>query len=502
MKTFSKLAALAALAASIAYATPHLRDLPIVESSQLRSALTRSELLAKAQILEDFAYNTTERNRAIFSPGHKATYEYIYKFIQDLGDYYDVEYNEFTAESSSGKASVDGVPIASASPMTYTASGVVTGKVVQVANLGCDAADYPAEVSGSVALIIRGTCTFGAKAKLAGQAGAIGTIIYNNVPGAFGGTLGGDDPDFVPTVGITDVDGLALVAAIGNGTKTATLDVLVTQLPTYNVIAQTKGGDQENVLTIGAHSDSVPAGPGINDNGSGSVTLLEIAKQLTAFKTNNAVRFGWWSAEEVGLVGSTRYVEGLSPEELAKIKLYLNFDMLASPNYVYAIYDGDGSAFNTSGPPGSDAAEHLFEEYFKNEANLPFVPTEFDSRSDYAAFAAAGIPVGGLFTGAEVQKTEEEAALFGGQAGVSYDANYHLAGDNVANLDMDAWIENSKAVAHAVATYATSFESLGNENSIVGPERAQWRQKLPAGEPVAAHRIGGCSHSHDNDVEI
>ncbi|EHK97568.1 putative leucine aminopeptidase 2 [Glarea lozoyensis 74030] len=313
---------------------------------------------------------------------------------------YDVEYNEFFAATSSGSLVVDGVNIP-ARPMTFTPSGPLDG------------------------------------------------------------TLGAADPAFVPTVGISDTAGASLVSQLATATKTASLDVLVTDLPTYNVIAQTKGGDKDNVLLVGAHTDSVNAGPGLNDNGSGTIALLEIAKQLTAFKTNNAIRFGFWSAEEVGLVGSTRYANGLSEAELAKITLYLNFDMLASPNYVYAIYDGDGSAFNISGPPGSAAAEKLFEDYFRNDVGLNTIPTAFDSRSDYAAFAARGVPVGGLFTGAEVKKTPEQAVLFGGQAGVAYDVNYHGAGDNVSNLNVGAWIQNTKAIAHAVATYGISFASLG-----------------------------------------
>ncbi|KAH8684825.1 putative leucine aminopeptidase 2 [Tricladium varicosporioides] len=453
MKSMFLSAALAAIAVVTSAA-----DLPLVQSNQLRRVLLRSELLSKARTLEGFAYATPERNRQIFTPGHKATYEWIYNSIKELGDYYTVEYNEFLAQSATGKLTVDGIAVA-ADPMTFTPSGAPSGAIVAVANIGCDAADYP-DLTGKVALILRGTCPFAQKAKLAGRAGAVGTIIYNNVAGSLQGTLGAEDPDFVPTVGISQADGQSLVESIKTATKTAALDVLVTQLPTYNVIAQTKGGDQNNVLLAGAHTDSVKAGPGINDNGSGTIALLEIAKQLTKFSTKNAIRFGWWSAEEVGLVGSTKYVAGLSPEELAKITLYLNFDMLASPNFVYAIYDGDGSAFNISGPPGSAAAEKLFQDYFTKDAGLPYVPTAFNSRSDYAAFAAAGVPVGGLFTGAEVTKTAEEAKLFGGQAGVAYDVNYHAAGDNVANLNVGAWIQNTKAVAHAVATYGISFESL------------------------------------------
>ena len=228
----------------------------------------------------------------------------------------------------------------------------------------------------------------------------------------------------------------------------------------YNVIAQTKGGDANNVLVLTAHTDSVDAGPGINDNGSGSIGLLEIAVQLARFSVDNAIRFVWVAAEEFGLLGSTYYVSQLSEEERNKIRLELNFDMIASPNFVYAIYDGDGSAFNVSGPPGSAEAEKLFEDYFTNDAGLKYVPTEFDGRSDYGPFLKAGIPTGGLFTGAEQIKTEEEQAVFGGQAGVAYDINYHGAGDNVANLNLTAFLENTKAIAHSVATYGRSFDTI------------------------------------------
>lgn len=184
-------------------------------------------------------------------------------------------------------------------------------------------------------------------------------------------------------------------------------------------------------------------GPGINDDGSGILALLEIATQLTKFSVNNAVRFSFWAAEEIGLLGSNYYVSQLSAEEIAKIRIYLNFDMIASPNYIYAVYDGDGSAFNVSGPSGSAQGENLLVTYL-NSVGLKTVPTKFDGRSDYQAFINAGMPSSGLFTGAEGIKTVEEQALFAGQAGVAYDVNYHGAGDTVQNLNMDAWIQNSK----------------------------------------------------------
>lgn len=280
----------------------------------------------------------------------------------------------------------------------------MTAPVVAVANIGCDAADYPAELSGNIALIERGTCTFGVKASLAAAAGASGAIIYNNVPGALAGTLGGPG-DYVATLGVTQETGQTLLSAVEAGELSATLivDAIAENRTTYNVIAETKTGDKNNVLILGGHTDSVFAGPGINDDGSGTVGVLEVAKALTKYKVKNAVRFGFWSAEEFGLLGSYHYMKTLngsisgSPAEVAKVRAYLNFDMIASPNYVLGIYDGDGNAFNLTGPKGSDTIEKDFEDFFKNNG-LPSVPSIFSGRSDYAAFLQNGVPSGGKFS--------------------------------------------------------------------------------------------------------
>lgn len=138
----------------------------------------------------------------------------------------------------------------------------------------------------------------------------------------------------------------------------------------------------------------------------------------------------------------------------------LDFDMMASPNYAYQIYDGDGSVFGESGPPGSAEAEKEFQRFFTVEAKENWTSIEFDGRSDYGPFLEAGVATGGIACGAEGIKTVEEAAQFGGVAGVAYDINYHAAGDNVKNLNMGAWIVMTKAIAHMTATYARSFDSL------------------------------------------
>ncbi|KAI4187621.1 MAG: hypothetical protein L6R41_002688 [Letrouitia leprolyta] len=445
---------------------PQPRALPLVESNKLRRVLLRSNLLAKSKILEGFAYATPERNRVFGGTGHNATVNYIYDQIKALSGYYNVELQPFVELYSAGNASVKVAGAdQGATLFTYSPSGTFSEPLVAVANVGCDAADYP-DLTGKIALISRGTCQFGVKSALAGSAGADAAIIYNNVDGDLAGTLGAPprpEGEYVPTAGISLAAGTALKNQLAGGaTVTADINVnsIVENRTTYNVIAQTAGGDPNNVLVLTAHTDSVDAGPGINDNGSGSVGILEVAIQLAKYSTNNAIRFVWVSAEEFGLLGSEFYVASLSDAEKAKIRLNLNFDMIASPNYKYGIYDGDGSSFGTVGAPGSAEAEKLFQDYFTNDAGLKYVPDAFDGRSDYAPFADAGIAAGGLFTGAEGIKTEEEVALFGGKAGVAYDVNYHGAGDNVKNLNMDAFIQNAKAIAHAVATYGRSFASL------------------------------------------
>lgn len=299
------------------------------------------------------------------------------------------------------------------------------------------------------------------------------------------GTLG-EEGAYPPTIGISKADGDAFVAAIASGTShVASIAIELSTVTTYNVIAETLGGDHSNIVHLGAHSDSVEAGPGINDNGSGSIALLEIAQQLTRFRTANAVRFSWWAAEEQGLLGATAWVAAQTQAELDKIRLYLNFDMVASPNYVYAIYDGDGSAFGVSGPAGSAQAERLFEAYFRDVEGVGSVPSEFDGRSDYGPFLDVGVAAGGLFTGAEGVKTEAERVMFGGEAGVAYDVNYHAAGDGVANLSRRAFGVCARAMAHSVGVLARSTAVL-DEGAAAAAKR-----RVGGGGARKTQRVGG-----------
>ncbi len=240
--------------------------------------------------------------------------------------------------------------------------------------------------------------------------------------------------------------------------------------PTFNVIAETKTGRADNVVMMGAHLDSVRDGAGINDNGSGSASILETAVQLAKVnKVNNKVRFAWWGAEEAGLLGSTHYVNDLvanDPAELGRIATYLNFDMVGSPNYQIGVYDADESTYPApvAVPEGSIQTEDVLTDYF-DSVGQAWVDTEFSGRSDYQAFIVNGVPASGLFTGAEQLKTAEEAALFGGEAGVAYDVNYHGAGDDISNVNLEALDINSNAIAHAAITLAQSTQAINGARS-------------------------------------
>ncbi|WP_301174617.1 M28 family peptidase [Actinomadura geliboluensis] len=220
----------------------------------------------------------------------------------------------------------------------------------------------------------------------------------------------------------------------------------------YNLIADWPGGDTSDILMTGAHLDSVTAGPGINDNGSGTAAILETALAVARanYQPSRHLRFAWWGAEELGLVGSTYYVNNLPASERSKITGYLNFDMVGSPNPGYFAYDGDGSS-GSGGPAGSAQIEQVLRAYFAT-INVPVQDTAFDGRSDYGPFIRVGIPAGGLFTGAEGRKTTQQAQLWGGQAGVAFDRCYHSSCDTTSNISDTALDRNSDAIAYAVWT--------------------------------------------------
>jgi Peptidase family M28/PA domain len=333
---------------------------------------------------------------------------------------------------------------------------------------GCQSSDYNGMPSGAIALVQRGTCTFAQKFKLADRSGAGGMILFNE------GQPGRTIPLWFDVTGI-DVPSMAATydaaEALANGvehgltglTARFKIDWRPGTYPTRNVIAETASGDPNNVIVVGAHLDSVGVGAGINDNGSGSAGILEIAEQLSGVTLRNKIRFVWFSAEESGLLGSEAYVASLPAGERDKIAAMLNFDMIGSPNFVRFVYDGDLSDSEPpagGAPAGSAEIEDLFLDYFASQG-LATRPTAFDGRSDYGPFIEAGIPAGGLFTGAEGIKTAEEAAVFGGTAGQQYDPCYHLGCDGLSNLSTLALEQMADAAAHATITLAQANQRAG-----------------------------------------
>ncbi|MDQ0930313.1 M28 family metallopeptidase [Streptomyces turgidiscabies] len=208
----------------------------------------------------------------------------------------------------------------------------------------------------------------------------------------------------------------------------------------YNLIADWPGGDANQVIMAGSHLDSVTAGPGINDNGSGSAAVLEIALAVSRaqYQPTKHLRFAWWGAEELGIVGSRFYVNNLSSANRARVKGYLNFDMIGSPNPGYFVYDDDPTI------------EKTFKDYYAGIGIPTEIETEGDGRSDHAPFKNAGIAVGGLFSGADFTKTATQAAKWGGTSGRAFDRCYHASCDTIANIDDTALDRNSDAAAYAV----------------------------------------------------
>lgn len=456
-----------------------------VNTKKLRKAVTVNGILQHERQLQRIA-NQNDGTRASGTPGYEASMKYVSKTLRKAG--YKVTIQKFTFPFSRDLAPAE---LSELSPTakdfetgsySYSGSGDVTGQIVPTNDLvipatpepsstsGCEASDFPTTPGGpAIALIQRGTCSFEVKADNAAAAGYDAAIIFNEGnPGRTDlsvGTLGA--PKSIPVVGLSYDDAVSLYEASQSGPVTARVFTSTESdlnRKTYNVIADSPRGKKKGeTVVVGAHLDSVAEGPGINDNGSGSATILEIAEQMAAKKYNKKlqrkVRFAFWGAEESGLLGSERYVDKLNTKQLNKIYANLNFDMVGSPNYVRFVYDGDGSDTPDAGPAGSAEIEKVFTDYFKSQ-KLATAPTAFDGRSDYGPFIAVGIPSGGLFSGAEGIKTDAEAAVFGGTAGEPYDACYHSVCDTMSNLSTKALNELGDGAAHAVLTLALSKRGL------------------------------------------
>ncbi|MGH2791000.1 MAG: M28 family peptidase [Actinomycetota bacterium] len=440
-----------------------------VDSTALRNAVTLAGIREHQQEFQNIA-NANGGTRLAGTSGYDQSADYVFDRLVAAGyspvrQVFDFAFFQELSPSQMEQTAPTPTPYVNGTDfltMDYSAAGDVTAPVTAVdvvlalprdpVTSGCDGDfaevgaggfgnivadptgpdDFASFPAGNIALMQRGTCTFALKVKNAEAAGASAAIIFNqgNTPGReplFGGTLGG--PAGIPALSVSFALGDTFATTSGLELHIVT-DTVSEIRPTENIIAETATGRTDRVVVVGAHLDSVQAGPGINDNGSGSATILEIAEQFSklGIEPRNQVRFAWWGAEEEGLLGSQFYVDQLSKRDIKNIAVNLNFDMLGSPNFVRFVYDGNGSDTPLKGPTGSANVEKVFLDYFASQG-LKTAPTAFDGRSDYGPFIAVGIPAGGLFSGAEGLKTAAQVVDYGGIMGEQYDPCYHEACD-------------------------------------------------------------------------
>jgi Zn-dependent M28 family amino/carboxypeptidase len=491
-----RLALIAALALVLPLSVPGqaLADPSNNSPAKLAKAVTLNGVLRHLDALQSIS--NTHGDRAAGRPGYQASVNYVVGQLNAAGYTPTVQAFDFTyLEDNSVLDVLAPTPISYRKDLDFTytdfvprAEGDVTG-VLQAVDLvlppgaapntstsGCDAADFAGFVPGRIALIQRGSCNFTVKVANAQTAGASAVVLFNEgQPGRTGLVIPiGDGTGLtIPVLSATFDVGNQLAALPSPTTVRVKVEVITDTRTAWNVFAESQYGNPNNVVMAGAHLDSVQNGPGINDNGSGSAALLETAIQMSKVKTNAKVRFAWWGAEESGLLGSDHYVTTLPQAEQDKIALYLNFDMVGSPNHMFGVYDGDDSSGTAPVPipPGSAQIEDVFEKFYAGRG-LPFEDTEFSGRSDYGPFIAVNIPAGGLFTGAEGIKTAQQAALYGGTAGVAYDPCYHQPCDNRSNLNLFALDVNSDAIAVAVITFAFDTSTV---NGVRAPGKSHGR---------------------------
>ncbi|MGH2841257.1 MAG: M28 family peptidase, partial [Solirubrobacteraceae bacterium] len=327
--------AIGALATSVV--APSASADEISETQGLRKALTVQGVREHQAAFQQHT-DLNGGNRTGGSPGYEASATYVKAKAQAAGYTVSDHFFEFlynadrtppTLQQVSPDATsyVDGVDYSS---MTFSGSIPATTAAVWAVDLvlpqapgpgattsGCEAADFAGMPAGSIALVQRGTCTFGQKTDNAIAAGAIAAIIFNDGGdagrvGVISGTLGPGTHG--PAIGTTLALGQDLANGVASGATGSTVTLRIDRVEevrtTRNIVAETPGGDPNNVVVVGAHLDSVPRGGGIQDNGSGSAAILETAEVLAArgITPRNKVRFMWYSAEEFGLLGSAAYV--------------------------------------------------------------------------------------------------------------------------------------------------------------------------------------------------
>jgi Zn-dependent M28 family amino/carboxypeptidase len=434
-------------------------------TQRLQKAVTVDGIMAHLGALQAIA-DDHGGNRYTGSSGHEASVDYVTGVLTEAG--YEIGYDEFdvTVYNELAPAVLEQTAPTSAafepskdfSAFSLAPSGSVTGRVSGVGtggsaeSGGCDEQAFTRFPQGDVALVAAGPCTLTEQVLNAQSAGAAAVLmmfpkdLYDTSSGVLRPTLASADGE-VPALAVSSAVGRRLGR---DGAEVhIEIDARVEQRTSFNVIAEMPR-DTDEVMMVGGHLDSVLDGPGINDNGSGVASILELAVQMADVETREAVRFAFRSGEDLGLLGSQHYVDNLDPDERDRISAYLNFDMVASPNFLRLVY---GDQIGNVDDPA--AIKNLFIDYFDGR-DLATDLINLSGRSDHGPFERAGIPVGGLFTGAEMLKSEQAAEETGGEAGEPADSCYHLPCDDIDNISRQSLDQMSDAIAYSVATLATS----------------------------------------------
>jgi aminopeptidase Y len=406
-------------------------------------------------------------NRAFGFPGYNASMDFILERVQTrfgkhIDSYVQPFVHLFEQTREIKVTGPDGKDVDVLTLMYNTATPVPGGVTASLVDTpvddergsGCFADQWEGiDATGKLALVKRGACAIADKLKLAKQAGALGVILWNQSPGTpIAATLGAENVGQMVPVAVVQLDvGEAWKERLTAGEDlevTLLVDSMVEDRTTWNIIAETKEGDPNNVIMMGAHLDSVQQGPGVNDDGSGTAALLEMVGAFKKYKGfPNKVRFAWWGAEESGLAGSNYYGSQLSEQEADAIRFYFNYDMIGSIVPDYAVYS-DTDAHKVGGS--------ILVDYLKSKGKDAYYG-EFGSDSDYVAFLELGIPSSGIFTG----------------AGAPQDPCYHLACDTIDNIDWEAITLNAKAAARAAAQFALSTEGIPAREKVTVNPRSQ-----------------------------
>jgi Zn-dependent M28 family amino/carboxypeptidase len=454
----------------------------------LAAKVSADRMFTHLRKLQDIA-NANNNNRSEGTPGYDASVDYVAKTLRDRG--FDVSTPQFDRLNtiSPGQPAITiagrSYPVDQASLLVQTPPGGLTGQPVRPTQpSGCATSDYPTTVpKGAIAVVDDARCSVVDKQNSAVARGAAALIVVSTPDGQGAPPTLFNSGYFkqltvpVAVVGSTAAGALARAAA----PIRLVLDARNVKITSRNVLAQTKTGSSHEVIMVGAHLDSPRGGPGINDNGSGVAAVLETALQLGPLApVNNAVRFVFWGAEEDGLNGAMDYVFGMDSGQLNDIAMYLDCTTLGSPNAGFFTDDGDlsgppgpGVAFGDV-PEGSAGIERTLGGYLnlagKRPADMPL-----STRADYHPFMVAGVPIGGMTTGASQTKTTVQERLWGGQAGAPFDPNYQGPRDTVDNVNREALGIMGSGMAFAVGTYA---ESVGGVNGVP-PHDKRHRTRMP-----------------------